>query len=43
LIDLTVSRRYARALMMLGQDDGKYKEYGDELKVLPSSWSGNRN
>jgi F-type H+-transporting ATPase subunit delta len=32
LIDLTVSRRYARALMMLGQDDGKFKEYGDELK-----------
>jgi F-type H+-transporting ATPase subunit delta len=31
LIDLTVSRRYAKALMMLGQDDGKYKEYGDEL------------
>jgi len=34
LIDLTVSRRYARALMMLGQDDGKYKEYGDELKTF---------
>jgi F-type H+-transporting ATPase subunit delta len=34
LIDLTVSRRYARALMMLGQDDGKYKEYGEELKVF---------
>jgi F-type H+-transporting ATPase subunit delta len=34
LIDLTVSRRYARALMMLGQDDGKFKEYGEELKVF---------
>jgi F-type H+-transporting ATPase subunit delta len=34
LIDLTVSRRYARALMMLGQEDGKFKEYGDELKVF---------
>lgn len=32
MIDLTVSRRYARALMMLGQEDGKYKEYGEELK-----------
>lgn len=32
MIDLTVSRRYAKALMMLGQDDGKYKEYGEELK-----------
>ncbi len=31
MIDLTVSRRYAKALMMLGQDDGKYKEYGEEL------------
>ena len=34
MIDLTVSRRYARALMMLGQDDGKFKEYGDELKTF---------
>jgi len=34
LIDLTVSRRYARALMMLGQEDGKFKEYGEELKVF---------
>jgi F-type H+-transporting ATPase subunit delta len=34
LIDLTVSRRYAKALMMLGQEDGKYKEYGEELKVF---------
>jgi len=32
LIDLTVSRRYAKALMMLGQDDGKFKEYGEELR-----------
>uniref|UniRef100_A0A7V4LCB4 ATP synthase subunit delta n=1 Tax=Desulfobacca acetoxidans TaxID=60893 RepID=A0A7V4LCB4_9BACT len=32
MIDLTVSRRYARALMMLGQEDGKYKEYGEELQ-----------
>jgi F-type H+-transporting ATPase subunit delta len=31
LIDLTVSRRYAKALLMLGQEDGKYKEYGEEL------------
>jgi F-type H+-transporting ATPase subunit delta len=34
LIDLTVSRRYAKALMMLGQEDGRYKEYGEELKVF---------
>ncbi len=31
MIDLTVSRRYAKALMTLGQEDGKYKEYGEEL------------
>lgn len=31
MIDLTVSRRYAKALMMLGQEDGKFKEYGEEL------------
>lgn len=31
MIDLTVSRRYAKALLMLGQEDGKFKEYGDEL------------
>lgn len=32
MIDLTVSRRYAKALMTLGQEDGKYKEYGEELQ-----------
>jgi F-type H+-transporting ATPase subunit delta len=31
LIDLTVSRRYAKALLTLGKEDGKYKEYGEEL------------
>ena len=34
MIDLTVSRRYARALMMLGQEDGKFKEYGEELTTF---------
>jgi F-type H+-transporting ATPase subunit delta len=34
LIDLTVSRRYAKALMMLGQDDGQYKQYGEELGMF---------
>jgi F-type H+-transporting ATPase subunit delta len=27
-----ISRRYAKALMSLGQEDGAYKRYGDELK-----------
>lgn len=34
MIDLTVSRRYARALMMLGHEDGKFKEYGEELTTF---------
>ncbi|MGQ9688079.1 MAG: F0F1 ATP synthase subunit delta [Desulfobaccales bacterium] len=34
MIDLTVSRRYAKALMMLGQEDGQYQQYGEELKVF---------
>jgi F-type H+-transporting ATPase subunit delta len=32
LIDLTVARRYAKALLTLGKEDGKYKEYGEALK-----------
>jgi len=31
LIDLTVARRYAKALLTLGKEDGKYKEYGDGI------------
>jgi F-type H+-transporting ATPase subunit delta len=27
-----ISRRYAKALMSLGQEDGFYRKYGDELK-----------
>ncbi len=32
MIDLTVARRYAKALLTLGKDDGKYKEYGEALR-----------
>jgi F-type H+-transporting ATPase subunit delta len=32
LIDLTVSRRYAKALLSLGKEDGNYKEYGEGLQ-----------
>ena len=32
MIDMTVPRRYAKALLTLGKDDGKYKEYGEELR-----------
>ncbi len=31
MIDLTVSRRYAKALLFLGKEDGKFQEYGVEL------------
>ncbi len=31
MIDLTVARRYAKALLTLGKEDGKYKEYGEGL------------
>jgi F-type H+-transporting ATPase subunit delta len=29
---MTVPRRYAKALLTLGKEDGKYKEYGDSLR-----------
>jgi F-type H+-transporting ATPase subunit delta len=32
LINLNVARRYAKAALTLGKDDGRYQEYGDELK-----------
>lgn len=31
MIDMTVARRYAKALLTLGREDGKYKEYGEAL------------
>ncbi len=32
MINLTVARRYAKAALTLGKDDGRFMEYGDELK-----------
>ena len=32
--DFTISRRYAKALLSLGQEDGKYLQYGEELKAF---------
>jgi F-type H+-transporting ATPase subunit delta len=34
LRDLTISRRYAKALLSLGQEDGKYLRYGEEIKAF---------
>lgn len=31
MTDSKISRRYAKALLSLGQDDGKYEEYGQNL------------
>ncbi len=31
MTNLTLSRRYAKALLAIGQEDGKYEEYGQEL------------
>ncbi len=30
----TISRRYARALLALGKEDGQYAKYGEELKAF---------
>lgn len=32
--DFTLSRKYARALLSLGEEDGNYLRYGEELKAL---------
>ncbi len=32
MIDMTVPRRYAKALLTMGKEDGKYKEYGEALR-----------
>jgi F-type H+-transporting ATPase subunit delta len=36
LIDLTVARRYAKALLTLGKEDGKYQEYGEGVRGFAS-------
>ena len=32
--DFTISRRYAKALLYLGQEDGRYAQYGQELEAF---------
>jgi F-type H+-transporting ATPase subunit delta len=34
LRDFTISRRYAKALLFLGQEDGNYLRYGQELEAF---------
>lgn len=31
MIGLSIARRYAKALLTIGKEDGRYKEYGEEL------------
>jgi F-type H+-transporting ATPase subunit delta len=41
LIDSKISRRYAKALLSLGQEDGNYLEYGQNLKEFAEFCSAN--
>ncbi len=34
MINRTIARRYAKALMNIGQEDGKYDTYGEELDAF---------
>ena len=40
MINRTIARRYAKALMNIGQDDGKYDTYGKELETFTSLLQG---
>jgi len=42
LIGSRISRRYAKALLSLGQEDGHYEEYGQNLNEFASFCSINR-
>jgi F-type H+-transporting ATPase subunit delta len=41
LIDSKISRRYARALLSLGQEEGQYAEYGQNLQEFADFCSAN--
>ena len=41
MIDSKISRRYAKALMSLGQEAGQYAEYGQDLKEFSDFCSAN--
>lgn len=34
MINLTLSRRYAKALLAIGQEDGNYAKYGEEISAF---------
>jgi F-type H+-transporting ATPase subunit delta len=39
-MDTILATRYARALFSIGEEDGKYREYGDELERFASAVEG---
>lgn len=41
MIDSKISKRYAKAMLSLGQEDGKYVEYGQNLKEFADFCSAN--
>jgi F-type H+-transporting ATPase subunit delta len=41
LIGSKVSKRYAKALFSLGQEEGKAREYGQDLKAFTEFWRWN--
>lgn len=34
MINLSIARRYAKALLSIGKEDGRFKDYGDELSAF---------
>jgi len=43
VISKTVSRRYARALLAIGREDGRYLRYGEELEQLAALLKENKS
>jgi F-type H+-transporting ATPase subunit delta len=42
LIHSSVARRYARALLSLGLEEGRFEQYGDELEAVLQAMRGSR-
>jgi F-type H+-transporting ATPase subunit delta len=42
LIDSSVARRYARALLSLGLEEGRFEQYGDELDAVVQATKASR-
>jgi F-type H+-transporting ATPase subunit delta len=43
LIDSSVARRYARALLSLGLEEGRFEQYGDELEAVVQATKASRD